>query len=485
MQNRSGKTYVCIDLKSFYASVECAERGLDPDKALLVVADPARSEKTICLAISPAMKKLGVRNRCRVFEIPEGIKYFKAKPRMRLYMERSAQIYGIYLRHVSPADIYPYSIDECFIDATPYLALEKKTAREWAAELIEAVKAETNITATAGIGENLFLAKVALDVLAKKSPDFIGELTEASFRETMWHHEPITDVWNIGPGIAARLAKHGARTLYDVTQLPEDVLYREFGVNAEFLIDHAWGQEPCTIEEIKAWKPIGKSIANGQVLERDYSFEDARTVLREMVESSVLDMIEKGLAARRVSLHVGYAKAHGATATGGFTHLQTQAELKHAYDNARFNEVQSHRPHRNADDETRVFVGEHGTRIVGPGARNSGYHEATGGARTLDAPTNSFHLLFGAAAQLFDGHVDPERPIRRIMLGFSEIVEAEGCQMSLFSAPEEEQRERDIQKAMLAVQSRFGKNSVLFGTSLKKNATMRKRNMQIGGHNAG
>ena len=433
MQNRSGKTYVCIDLKSFYASVECAERGLDPDKALLVVADPARSEKTICLAISPAMKKLGVRNRCRVFEIPEGIKYFKAKPRMRLYMERSAQIYGIYLRHVSPADIYPYSIDECFIDATPYLALEKKTAREWAAELIEAVKAETSITATAGIGENLFLAKVALDV----------------------------------------------------PQLPEDVLYREFGVNAEFLIDHAWGQEPCTIEEIKAWKPVGKSIANGQVLEHDYSFEDARTVLREMVESSVLDMIEKGLAARRVSLHVGYAKAHGATATGGSAHLQTQAELKHAYDNARFNEVQSHRPHRNADDETRVFVGEHGTRIVGPGARNSGYHEATGGARTLDAPTNSFHLLFGAAAQLFDGHVDPERPIRRIMLGFSEIVEAEGCQMSLFSAPEEEQRERDIQKAMLAVQSRFGKNSVLFGTSFKKNATMRKRNMQIGGHNAG
>ena len=263
------------------------------------------------------------------------------------------------------------------------------------------------------------------------------------------------------------------------------MLYREFGVNAEFLIDHAWGQEPCTIEEIKAWKPVGKSIANGQVLEHDYSFEDARTVLREMVESSVLDMIEKGLAARRVSLHVGYAKAHGATATGGFAHLQTQAELKHAYDNARFNEVQSHRPHRNADDETHVFVGEHGTRIVGPGARNSGYHEATGGARTLDAPTNSFHLLFGAAAQLFDGHVDPERPIRRIMLGFSEIVEAEGCQMGLFSAPEEEQRERDIQKAMLAVQSRFGKNSVLFGTSFKKNATMRKRNMQIGGHNAG
>lgn len=485
MQNRSGKTYICIDLKSFYASVECAERGLDPDKALLVVADSARSEKTICLAISPAMKKLGVRNRCRVFEIPEGIKYFKAKPRMRLYMERSAQIYGIYLRHVSPADIYPYSIDECFIDATPYLALEKKTAREWAAELVGAVKAETSITATAGIGENLFLAKVALDVLAKKSPDFIGELTESSFRETMWHHKPITDIWNIGPGIAARLAKHGAHTLYDVTRLPEELLYHEFGVNAEFLIDHAWGQEPCTIEEIKAWKPVGKSIANGQVLECDYSFEDARTVLREMVESSALDMVEKGLAARRVSLHVGYAKERGLNVTGGFTHAQTQVELEREYDEMRFNASRGGQAETTSESETRTFVGEHGRRIVGPGARNSGYHEATGGTRTLDAATNSFHFLFDAAAQLFDAHVDPNRSVRRVMLGFSEIVEAEGYQMSLFCEPEEEQRERNLQEAMLAVQSKFGKNSVLFGTSFKKNATMRKRNLQIGGHNAG
>ena len=393
------------------------------------------------------------------------------------------------MRHLFAACIprrhLPYLVDECFIDATPYLALEKKPAREWAAELIEAVKAETGITATAGIGENFFLAKVALDVHAKKSPDFIGELTESSFRETMWHHEPITDIWNIGPGIAARLAKHGAHTLYDVTRLPEEVLYHEFGVNAEFLIDHAWGQEPCTIEEIKAWKPVGKSIANGQVPERDYSFEDARTVLREMVESSVLDMIEKGLAARRVSLHVGYAKARGATATGSFIHTQTQAELKHAYDDARSNGNQSHRPRRNANGDEHIFVGEHGRRIVGPGARNSGYHEVTGGSHTLDAATNSFHLLFDAAAQLFDAHVDPARSVRRIMLGFSEIVDAKGCQMSLFCESEEEQRERNLQETMLAVQSKFGKNSVLFGTSFKKDATMRKRNLQIGGHNAG
>ena len=235
---------------------------------------------------------------------------------MRLYMERSAQIYGIYLRHVSPADIYPYSIDECFIDATPYLALEKKTAREWAAELIEAVKAETSITATAGIGENLFLAKVALDVLAKKSPDFIGELTEASFRETMWHHEPITDVWNIGPGIAARLAKHGARTLYDVTQLPRRCALSR--IRSKRRIPHRSRLGPRALYHRgnQGMEARWKVHSQRQVLEHDYSFEDARIVLREMVESSVLDMIEKGLAARRVSLHVGYAKVHGATATG-------------------------------------------------------------------------------------------------------------------------------------------------------------------------
>lgn len=447
------KTYVCIDLKCFYASVECVARGMDPNTAKLVVADPTRERTTICLAISTAMKKLGVRNRCRVFEIPEGIEYFKAKPRMRLYMQKSAEIYALYLRRVSPADIYPYSIDECFIDATSYLSACGMTARQFAQTLIDDVEREVGIRATAGIGENLFLAKVALDVLAKHDPHFIGELDEASFRARMWHHQPITDIWNIGPGIAARLAKHGARTLFDVTRLSEELLYREFGVNAEFLIDHAWGQEPCTIADIKAYKPRGKSIANGQVLASGYAFEDARIVLREMVESSALDMLDKGLAARRVSVHVGYENISAAKA----------AELR----------------------EAQVFDGGHGLRIVGPGARNDGWHESGGGAKTLDAATNSFRTLFETAASIYDEQVDRSRSVKRIMLGFSLIEPAEGSQLSLFSAPEEERRERDLQKAMLAVQTKFGKNAVLFGTSYREKATMRERNGQIGGHNAG
>lgn len=453
MRDCERKTYMCIDLKCFYASVECVARGMSPDTAQLVVADPSRKEKTICLAISPRMKELGVRNRCRVFEIPEGIEYFKAKPRMRLYMQKSAEIYALYLRRISPADIYPYSIDECFIDATSYLPMYGMTAREFAQSLIDDVKREVGIRATAGIGENLFLAKVALDVLAKHDPEFIGELDESSFRARMWHHTPITDIWNIGPGIAARLAKHGARTLFDVTRLPEELLYREFGANAEFLIDHAWGQEPCTITDIKAYKPKGRSIANGQVLKCGYAFDDARVVLREMVESSALDMLEKGLAARRVSVHVGYENISAAKA----------AALR----------------------EAQVFDGGHGRRIVGPGARNDGWHESTGGATTLDSATNSFRALFKAAAEIYDSHVDRSRSVKRIMLGFSQIEPAEGSQLNLFDAPEEEQRERDLQKAMLAVQSKFGKNAVLFGTSYREKATMRERNGQIGGHNAG
>ena len=239
-----GKTYLCIDLKSFYASVECVARGLDPFEARLVVADPDRSRTTICLAVSPGLKRLGVPGRCRLFEVPEELDFITAKPRMRRYMEVSAEIYSIYLRFVSPDDVHVYSIDECFIDATPYLALYGTTPRAFARTLMDAVFAETGICATAGIGTNLFLAKVALDIAAKHADDGIGELDERSFREVIWDHEPITDVWNIGPGIAARLERYGARTLRDVAHMREDTLYREFGVNAEYLIDHAWGRSP-------------------------------------------------------------------------------------------------------------------------------------------------------------------------------------------------------------------------------------------------
>ena len=283
-----GRVYLCIDLKSFYASVECAARGLDPFTTNLVVADPDRSNTTICLAITPAMKELGVRNRCRVFEIPEGIDYIMATPRMHLYMEESARIYSIYLRYVSADDVHVYSIDECFIDVTSYLALYGKTPRQMARLLMDAVFAETGICATAGIGTNLFLAKVALDVTAKHADDGIGVLDEAEFRRVIWPHRPLTDIWNIGPGITRRLAKYGVHDLRGVTQMREETLYREFGVNAEFLIDHAWGQEPCTIAEIHAYEPKGHSLVNGQVLPSDYTADEARMVMREMVDANTV-----------------------------------------------------------------------------------------------------------------------------------------------------------------------------------------------------
>ena len=303
------RTYVCIDLKSFYASVECVDRGLDPLTENLVVADPERSGTTICLAITPAMKALGIPNRCRLHEIPPGVKYEVAVPRMRTYMKVSADIYGIYLRYVSPDDVHVYSIDECFIDATPYLTLYHMTAREFAVTLMEAVRAETGILATAGIGTNLFLAKVALDVTAKHADDFIGFLDEDEFRRLIWRHRPITDIWNIGPGIARRLAKYRVFDLKGVTEMDPDVLYKEFGVNAEYLIDHAWGLEPCTIAEIKAYRPESASIMNGQILPGAYSYDEARIVLREMVDASVLDLVEKRLVTNHISLMVGYGSA--------------------------------------------------------------------------------------------------------------------------------------------------------------------------------
>ena len=291
----SERTYVCIDLKSFYASVECVARGLDPMVARLVVADPDRTVTTICLAVSPALKALGVRNRCRLFEVPETIDFIVAKPRMRAYMQASADIYGVYLRYVSPDDIHPYSIDECFIDATAYLGLYDMTAREFASALRDAVRAETGIPATVGIGPNLFLAKVALDISAKHADDGIGELDERRFREQIWPHRPITDIWNIGPGIARRLASYRVYDLGGITEMSPAVLYREFGVNAEYLIDHAWGLEPCTIAEIKAYKPSSTSLMNGQVLPCGYSFDDGLMVLREMCDDTVLDLVEKHL----------------------------------------------------------------------------------------------------------------------------------------------------------------------------------------------
>ena len=267
----TGSVYLCIDLKCFYASVECADRGLDPFRTNLVVADSCRGKGTICLAITPAMKALGVRNRCRVFEIPKSVDFIECRPHMRRYMEESAEIYGIYLRHFSPEDIHVYSVDECFIDVTGYLRLYGETSVSMAKKLMAVIRRERHICATAGVGTNLFLAKVALDVLAKHEPDGIGWLDEEAFRRRVWHHRPLTDIWGIGPGTARRLERYGALDLAGVTRVNEELLYGAFGVNAEYLIDHAWGREPCTMADIHAFRPQTHSISNGQVLMQDLS----------------------------------------------------------------------------------------------------------------------------------------------------------------------------------------------------------------------
>ncbi len=469
-----GRVYLCIDLKSFYASVECSMRGLDPFTANLVVADPERSRTTICLAITPAMKELGVRNRCRVFEIPEGVDYIMATPRMHLYMEVSAQIYAIYLRYVSADDVHVYSIDECFIDVTSYLALYGRTPRQMARMLMDAVFAETGICATAGIGTNLFLAKVALDITAKHADDGIGVLDETEFKRIIWPHRPITDIWNIGPGIARRLAKYGVHDLHGVTRMREKTLYREFGVNAEFLIDHAWGQEPCTIAEIHAYEPKGHSLVNGQVLPSDYTVAEARMVMREMVDASALDLVAQGSAAGRIDLHVGYARQKGGEGSPG------TAEGR-AGDGAAWPDGAG-APIAGGGAARRevVFEGEHGKRFAdgrfGAGAAHIG--------RKLPHPTNSFKQLIAAFEALFDEAVDRTRAVRRISIGFSDLMPEGLSTPSLFADIEGEAAERKVQDAVLAVKERFGKNALLKGTSLKDKATARERNEQIGGHRA-
>ncbi len=457
-QGVSEKTYVCIDLKSFYASVECAERGLDPFRDNLVVADPDRTEKTICLAITPAMKELGVRNRCRVFEIPPGIDYVMAKPRMRLYMQRSAEIYAIYLRFVSAEDVHVYSIDECFIDATPYLSLYDVDARTFARMLMDAVFDEMRICATAGVGANLFLAKVALDITAKHAPDNIGFLDEESFKREVWFHEPITDIWQIGPGIARRLAKYGVRNLAGVAAMDPTTLYREFGKNAEYLIDHAWGQEPCTIAEIQAYEPEAHSMVNGQVLSCDYTFDEARTVMREMAEASILELVEKGLVAEGVSLMVGYSRA----AAG-----EAERSRMAAGEGARAGRVE-------------LFDGGHGKRPV----QGSRFGQHTGGSRKLGRRTNSRRFLLERLEKLFDETTLRDAPIRRVNIGFSGLLPEEQSTRTLFDDVRADERERSLQKALVAVCGKFGGNAMLRLSSLQEKATARERNEQVGGHHA-
>lgn len=414
--------FCCIDLKSFYASVECVERGLDPFKANLVVADPDRKSATICLAVSPAMKAAGVKNRCRVFEIPKNIEYIIAKPRMKLYMEKSAEIYSEYLKYISPEDILVYSVDECFFDFSEYMTLYGKTPQELAKMLTEAVYRKTGIRAAAGLGPNMFLAKVALDVTAKHSPDFTGYLDEELFKKNIWRHKPITDIWNVGKGIAARLAKMGITDLYGVAHCPEEVLYREFGVNAELLIDHAHGVEPCTIKDVHAYKAKTASVSNSQILFSDYSIKDAFTVLKEMVYGLTLEITEKGLVTDSISLYLGYSDK-----------------------NARH----------------------------------------TGGTRKLPGYTSSYRKIMSFFGNFYREIADERFMIRKITVGLNNLIDKVYTVYDLFSDREKDEKEFDLQKTVVEIKNKYGKNSLLKGTSYEPNATQRERNKMIGGHNSG
>ena len=414
------RCYLCIDLKTFYASVECVARGLDPFTTNLVVADASKGKGAICLAISPALKKLGIKNRCRLLEIPDDIKYIAAMPRMKKYMEKSAEIYGIYLKYVSKEDILVYSIDECFLDVTTYLKLYNKTAKALAKMIIEDVVKTTGITATVGIGTNLFLAKVALDITAKHSEDNMGYLDEELFKLTIWHHKPITDIWNIGRGIANRLLKYGVTDLCGVTNLDEKILYQEFGVNAEFLIDHAYGVEPCTIKEIHSYRSKNNSLSNSQILPEDYNYDDAFLILKEMIELNVLSLVEKGLVTNSISLYIGYSKD-----------------------------------------------------IIKP----------TGGSYKLGIYTNSYQELKKNFEDLFLKTTDKKTPIRRIGVGLNNVVDESFLTVDLFTNLEQLKKENDMQKAILGIKKRYGKNAILKGMNLEEKATTKNRNKLIGGHN--
>ncbi len=440
MSANSQRQYLCIDLKSFYASVECVDRGLDPLATDLVVADLSRTEKTICLAVSPSLKAKGVRNRCRVFEIPKRLRYLVARPRMARYIEMSAQIYGIYLHWISKDDIHVYSIDEAFFDVTPYLNLYGLSARELGERIRSDVVAQTGIPATCGIGPNLYLAKVALDITAKHSPDFFGELDETSYKERLWNHRPITDFWRVGAGTAKRLSQMGIHTMGQLALAPQDPIYEAFGVDAEILIDHAWGIEPVRMEHIKAYRPQTHCLANAQVLGSDYPFVEARTIIKEMADAVALELVERRKAATSVVVWVNY----------GLTD-EERAEMR-------------------AEGNVRYWGGP-----------------ADGGSRRFVSPTSSRRQVIDAVLGVFDERVSRTRMVHRLSVTLDGVVDddASGVQLDLFADPAMLDRERKRQLAVSAVKERFGKNSLLKGIDLLPEATARERNQQIGGHRSG
>lgn len=416
--------YLVIDQKSYYATVECVARGLDPLKTNLVVADPDRSQNTICLAVSPSMKALGVKNRCRIRDIPGNIQYIIAPPRMQLYIDCAAAIHGVFLKHFAPQDIYTYSIDESFIDATPYLKMYNIPTRELAKRVLDDVRQTVGTVSTCGIGTNMFLAKVALDILAKHAPDYIAELDETQYREKLWNHRPITDFWGIGPGTAKRLWNRGITTMGGIAQCSLDRIYDWFGVDGELLYDHAWGREPTTIADVKAYKSQSKSLSASQVLMRNYSAAEAEVIVTEMMDQLCLDMSAKKLATGSIGLYIGYSYTYGV-----------------------------------------------------PGA---------GGTAQLSYETNASSVILPAVKTLYRRIVNPAYGIRRICLSCNNVVTDHGhLQFNMFEDTSKQLRSKALQETMLDIRAKYGKNSILRGISYTPEATARERNLQIGGHKSG
>ena len=416
------KVYFCIDMKTFYASVECAERGLNPFETNLVVADVTRGKNALCLAISPKLKAQGIRNRCRLSEIPTSIKYEIAPPRMALYIQYSADIYDLYLDYFSPDDIHVYSIDESFVDVSDYLSAFRLTPKELAKKMIDVIAIKKHIPSTAGIGTNMYLAKIALDITAKHSADHIGYLDEKLYMRQLWGHRPITDFWQISTGTARRLAKYGIHDMRGIVNFPEEILYKEFGVNAELLIDHAWGRESCTIADIKQYKSKSKSVSFSQILPRDYSFAEARIVMTEMAQNGSMELLKRHLITSRVSFFIGYSKEQ--------------------------------RP-------------------------------ADSGFVKIKLATARCSVLEPAVIQAFDKTADRQTPIRRLGLCFEKIAD-EGCEgYDLFTDFEAVEKEKRRDRVVLELKDKYGKNAVLRGTNLMEAGTQRERNNMIGGHRAG
>lgn len=504
------KTYIAIDLKSFYASVECRERSRDPLTTNLVVADPSRTEKTICLAVSPSLKKYGLSGRARLFEVIQKVNaannirklkapnhvfsgssddstelqknpslkidYIIAPPRMARYMEYSTKIYNIYLKYIAPEDIHIYSIDEVFIDVTHYLSTYNMTARELAMTMIQDILDTTGITATAGIGTNMYLCKIAMDIVAKHiEPDKngvrIAELDEMSYRRLLWNHRPITDFWRVGRGYSKKLEKIGLYTMGDIARCSigkstdyynEELLYKLFGINAELLIDHAWGYEPCTMEDVKAYKPETNSISSGQVLHCPYEFDKARLVVKEMIDLMALDLVDKGLVTNQIVLTIGY-------------------DIENMTDK---NRSQSYKG--------TVTTNYYGKKVPKPAH----------GTTNLPKQTSSTTLITNAVMELYDKIVNKKLLIRRINIVANKLVDEHSVknankyeQLDLFTDYEilkkqrekenaESEREKRMQNTILDIKKKFGKNAILKGMNLQKGATAKDRNNQIGGHKA-